>query len=332
MGEDVHVTRYILRRILFSIPVLLAIVFFSFLIVKMQPGGPFISRAASPMPENLRILMETRYGLHRPFQEQFMLYLGNVVRGDFGPMLQTPTQDVNEVIAATLPVTMQLGLMAMILGVVIGIPSGVIAAVNHNRSMDYMATLVAVAGISIPNLVLAPILVLLFGLKLDFLPIAYWGAEPPFNLGFLPPFTKEFFLHAVLPVCTLGVAVSASVARLLRSSLLDVLSEDYIRTARAKGLRERTVLFRHALRNAFIPALTIMGPLFVSLLPGLVIVENIFAINGLARAMVEAVFRHEYFLLSSSMLVFGLILVTGNLLADIMNVWLDPRISYSESK
>ena len=325
-------TRYIIRRILFSIPVLLAIVFFSFLIVKMQPGGPFISTAGgNSLPENLRILMETRYGLHRPFQEQFILYLGNILKGDFGPMFQNRTQDVNDVIASTLPVTLQLGIMAMILGLLIGVPAGVVAAVNHNRPLDYSSMLFAVAGISIPNLVLAPILVLLFGLKLDWFPIAYWGAEPPFTLGVLPSFTADFFKHAILPVATLGVAVSASIARLLRSSLLDVLSEDYIRTARAKGLRERTVLFRHALKNAFIPTLTILGPLFVSLLPGLVIVENIFAINGLARTMVDAVFRNEYFLLSSSMLVFGIVLVTGNLIADILYVWLDPRISYAES-
>jgi len=326
-------TRYILRRILFSIPVLLAIMFFSFLIVKMQPGGPFVSTTGgNPMPENLRVMMETRYGLHRPFQEQFLLYLGNVLRGNFGPMFNSSTQDVNEIIASTLPVTMQLGLMSMILGLMIGIPAGVVAAIHHNRPLDFFATLVAVAGISIPNLVLAPVLVIIFGLKLDILPIAYWGATPPFQLGFLPPLTLEFFQHAILPVATLGVAVSASVARLLRSSLLDVLSEDYIRTARAKGLRERAVLFRHALRNAFIPTLTILGPLFVSLLPGLVVVENIFAINGLARSMVEAVFHNEYFLLSSSILVFGIVLVMGNLLADILYVWLDPRISYSEQQ
>lgn len=326
-------TRYIVRRILFSIPVLLAILFFSFLIVKMQPGGPFVSTmGGNPMPENLRVIMETRYGLHRPFQEQFLLYLGNILRWDFGPMLNNQTQDVKDVIAMTLPVTVQLGFMSMILGLLIGIPAGVVAAVNHNKPLDFLATLVAVGGISIPNLVLAPVLVIVFGLKLDWLPIAYWGAVPPFQLGFLPPFTADFFLHAILPVVTLGVAVSASVARLLRSSLLDVLSEDYIRTARAKGLRERAVLFRHALRNAFIPTMTIIGPLFVALLPGLVIVENIFAINGLARSMVSAVFQSEFFLLSSSILVFGIVLVSGNLLADILYVWLDPRISYTEQQ
>jgi len=325
-------TRFIIRRILLSIPVLMAIVFFSFLMVRLQPEGPFNSTAGGhALPENLRLMMETRYGLHRPFQEQFLIYLGNVLQGDFGPLLRSRYQTVNEVIAYSLPISLQLGFMSILLGMLIGIPAGIIAALRHNRPMDYAATFVAVIGISIPNLVLAPVLVLFFGLKLNWLPIAFWGAEAPFMLGVLPPFDLNFIKHAVLPVSTLGFAISATIARLVRSSLLEVLSEDYIRTARAKGIRERMVLIRHALKNALIPTVTILGPLFVTLLPGMVIVENIFAINGLARVMVDSVFDSEYFLLSGSILAFAIILVTGNLLADILYVWLDPRITYRES-
>lgn len=326
-------TRFIARRILLSIPVLASIVFFSFLMVRLQPEGPFNSSAGgNPLPENLRLMMETRYGLHRPFQEQFLIYLGNVLQGDFGPLLRSRYQTVNEVIASSLPVSLQLGFSAIILGLLIGVPAGIIAALRHNRPMDYAATFVAVIGISIPNLVLAPVLVLFFGLRLNWLPIAFWGAEAPFTLGVLPPFDLNFIKHAILPVVTLGVAISATIARLVRSSLLEVLSEDYIRTARAKGIQERMVLIRHALKNALIPTVTILGPLFVTLLPGMVIVENIFAINGLARVMVDSVFDSEYFLLSGSILVFAIILVTGNLLADVLYVWLDPRISYRESR
>jgi oligopeptide transport system permease protein len=326
-------TRFIARRILLSIPVLASIVFFSFLMVRLQPEGPFNSSAGgNPLPENLRLMMETRYGLHRPFQEQFLIYLGNVLQGDFGPLLRSRYQTANEVIASSLPVSLQLGFSAIILGLLIGVPAGIIAALRHNRPMDYAATFVAVIGISIPNLVLAPVLVLFFGLRLNWLPIAFWGAEAPFTLGVLPPFDLNFIKHAILPVVTLGVAISATIARLVRSSLLEVLSEDYIRTARAKGIQERMVLIRHALKNALIPTVTILGPLFVTLLPGMVIVENIFAINGLARVMVDSVFDSEYFLLSGSILVFAIILVTGNLLADVLYVWLDPRISYRESR
>jgi ABC-type dipeptide/oligopeptide/nickel transport system permease component len=306
--------------------------FFSFLMVRLQPGGPFDSTAGgNPMPENLRILMETRYALHLPFQEQFLVYIGNVLQGDLGPMLQTRNLTVNEVVSQALPVTLQLGFMSLILGLFIGIPAGIIAALRHNRPMDYLATFVAVLGISIPNLVLAPVLVLFFGLRLGWFPIAFWASTPPYFLGFLPRFDLEFFKHAVLPTVTLATLVSATIARLVRSSLLEVMGQDYIRTARAKGLRERMVITVHALKNALIPTITILGPIFVTLLPGMVVVENIFAINGLARTMVESVFDREYFLLSSSILVFAVVLVTGNLIADILYVWLDPRISYREA-
>lgn len=325
-------TRYIIRRILLSIPVLIAILFFSFLMVRLQPHGPFEASAGGrSLPENVRLMMETRYGLHRPFQEQFLIYVGNILQGDFGPLLRSRHQSVSEVISSTLPVSLQLGLMSILTGLVIGVTAGIIAALRHARPLDYLATFIAVIGISIPNLVLAPVLVLVLGLRLDWFPIAFWGADPPFTLFFLPPLDLDFFRHAALPVITLGISISATIARLVRSSLLEVLSEDYIRTARAKGLRERIILLIHALKNALIPTVTILGPLFVALLPGMVIVEHIFGINGLARVMVNSVFSSEYFLLSGSILVFAVILVTGNLIADILYVFLDPRISYSGS-
>jgi oligopeptide transport system permease protein len=327
------VTRFIIRRILLSIPVLLAIMFFSFLMVRLQPEGPFNSSAGGrQMSENLRIQMETRYGLHRPFQEQFLVYIGNVLQGDLGPILGTRHGNVNQVIAGALPISLQLGVLSILFGLVIGLPAGVIAALYHNRALDYVATFLAVIGISIPNLVLAPVMVYVLGLKLNWLPIAFWGATAPFTLGVLPPFDLEFLQHAILPVGTLGIAISATIARLVRGSLLEVLSEDYIRTARAKGLREQSVLLLHAMKNALIPTVTVLGPLFVTLLPGMVIVENIFAINGLARVMVESVFQSEYFLLSSSILIFAVILVLGNLAADVLYVWLDPRITYRETR
>lgn len=325
-------SRYIFRRVLLSIPVLIAILFFAFLMVRLQPTGPFESSAGGhSLPENVRLMMETRYGLHRPFQEQFLIYVGNILKGDFGPLLRTRHQSVNEVIAAALPVSLQLGVMSILTGLIIGVPAGIVAALRHTRPLDYIATFIAVIGISIPNLVLAPVLIYFLGLKLGWFPIAFWGADPPFTLGFLPPLELSFFRHAALPVVTLGISISATIARLVRSSLLEVLSEDYIRTARAKGVRERVVLTTHALKNALIPTVTILGPLFVALLPGMVVVENIFGINGLARVMVDSVFDTEYFLLSSSILIFAVILVTGNLLADILYVFLDPRITYKAS-
>jgi oligopeptide transport system permease protein len=321
--------RYILRRILFSIPVLFTVVLFSFLLIRLQPNGPFAYTAAGfPMPESLRITLETRYGLNLPWYQQFIRYTANLLQGNLGPMLQTRFLDVNDVVAGALPVTLQLGILSLTLGLIIGVPAGVTAAIYHNSRADYLATFFAVMGISIPNLVLGPLLVWLFGIELDWLPIAFWGAEQPFVLGFLPKPSVDFWLHAVLPTVTLAVVISASVARLLRASLLEVLSKDYIRTARAKGLKERAILFRHALKNAFIPTLTVLGPILVTLLPGTIVVENIFALNGLGRQLVESVFRREYFLMTSSMLIFAFLLVIGNLITDVLYAYLDPRISY----
>lgn len=321
--------RYIIRRILFSIPVLFTVVLFSFLLIRLQPNGPFAATPAGfPMAESTRTTLETRYGLNLPWYQQFVRYVGNLMQGNFGPMLRSRFLDVNEIIAGALPVTLQLGGLALILGLIIGIPAGVTAAIYHNSRIDYLATFLAVLGISIPNLVLGPSLVWLFGMKLDWLPMAFWGAEQPFVLGVLPHLSVDFWLHAILPTVTLAVVISASVARLLRASLLEVLSKDYIRTARAKGLKEQAVLFRHALKNAFIPTLTVLGPILVTLLPGTIVVENIFALNGLGRQLVESVFDREYFLMTSSMLIFAILLVLGNLITDVLYAYLDPRISY----
>jgi oligopeptide transport system permease protein len=323
------VRNYILRRLLFSIPVLVALLLFTFLLVRLQPSGPFeTTSAGNPVPDAVRAAMEHEYGLDRPLFEQFARYLGQILRGNFGPMLRSPYLTVNEIITNTLPVTLQLGALALLLGTAIGLPAGVYAAIHHNTRKDYFATLVAVAGMSVPTLAIAPFLVIYFGLRLGWFPIAFWAAEPPFFLGLFPQPTPDFFTHAALPVISIGIGVSAGIARLTRASLLEELSEDYIRTARAKGLVERMVIFRHALKNALIPVVTLIGPMLVTILPGVIVVENIFAINGLGRNMIRAIFDREYFLLSSSILVFSLIIILGNLLADIAYAWLDPRIHY----
>jgi ABC-type dipeptide/oligopeptide/nickel transport system permease component len=280
------------------------------------------------MPEQVRILMERRYGLDKPLYEQFFVYVGNLLQGDFGPLLRSTSQDVNDVVAQTFPVSIQLGLLALILGFVIGIPAGVLAALKHNSALDHTATFVAVLGVSIPNLVLGPLLILIFGVYLDWFPIAFWGANPPFILGFLPRPTVEFWTHAALPTVTLGTGLSAVIARLTRAGLLDVLNEDYIRTARAKGLREALVINRHALRNSLIPVVTILGPLLAAIVTGSLITELIFALNGMGRQFVGSVQSREYFLLTSLTLIYGVLLIMGNLLVDIMYAWLDPRIRY----
>ncbi|MGD8633328.1 MAG: ABC transporter permease [Anaerolineales bacterium] len=321
-------TKYIIRRVLFSIPVLIAISLATFLMIQALPGGPFDVVGTKAMPEQMRQLLERRYGLDRPLYEQYFLYVGNLIKGDLGPMLRFRGQDVNDIVAQSLPVSMQLGVLAIGLGFVIGIPAGIIAALKHNSLVDHAATFIAVLGVSVPNLVLGPLLILVFGVYLDWFPIAFWGADPPFILGIFPRPTADFWLHAVMPVFALGTGISAQVARLTRAGLLEVLTEDYVRTARAKGLRERMVIIVHALKNSLIPVATILGPLLAALLTGTFVVEQIFALNGLGRYFVNSVNQREYFLLTSITLVYGLFLIGGNLFVDIMYAWLDPRIRY----
>ena len=321
-------TRYIARRVLVSVPVLFAIALATFLLIQTLPGGPFSTVGLKSMPEPIRLVMERRYGLDRPLPEQFLRYMGNLLRGDLGPMLHTPGQSVNDVVARTLPVSIQLGLLSLAIGFAIGLPAGLLAAWKRNTVVDRSATFLAVLGASIPGVVLAPALILLFAVKLDWLPIAFWGAEAPYFLGFLPRPTVEFWRHAALPALALGVGLSAGFARLLRASLLEVLAEDYTRTARAKGLSESRVLLRHALKNAFIPVATTLGPLLAGVLTGTFIIEQIFALDGLGRQFVQSVGNREYFLLTSITLIYALILVAGNLMVDILYVWLDPRIRY----
>jgi oligopeptide transport system permease protein len=280
------------------------------------------------MPEEMRIVMERRYGLGEPLPEQFVRYLGNLLRGDLGPMLHARHQTVNDVVAQAWPVSIQLGILSLLVGLAIGIPAGVIAAMRRNTFIDYSTTFLAVLGDSIPTVILGPLLILVFAIRLDWLPVAFWGAEPPFFLGFLPPLSGDFFQHAVLPVLVLGTGLSAGIARMLRASLLEVLSEDYTLTARAKGLAEPVVVSRHALKNALIPIVTMLGPMLAGVVTGTFIVEQIFALNGLGRKFVESVNTREYFLLTSLTLIYAVVLVVGNLWVDIVYAWLDPRIRY----
>jgi oligopeptide transport system permease protein len=321
-------TKYIIRRLIFSIPVVFLMILVTFLLVHSMPGGPFDTVGTKTMPEPIKEILEQRYGLDRPLYEQFFLYFKNLLTGDLGPLLDNSGRNVNDIVAATFPVSIQLGLMATIIAFVIGIPVGIIAALNHNGFLDYFVTFVTVLFRSIPSLVLAPILIYTFGVYLDWLPIAFWGANPPFFLGVFPPLTWQFFSHALMPVAAMGTGMAASIARLTRAGLLEVLNQDYIRTARAKGLKERTVISIHALKNSLIPIATIVGPMLAGVVTGTLILEQMFAINGMGKKFVSSVNEREYFLLTSLTLIYGILLIMGNLLVDIMYAWLDPRIRY----
>ena len=321
-------TKYIIRRLIFSIPVVFLMILVTFLLVHSMPGGPFDTVGTKTMPEPIKELLEQRYGLNRPLYEQFFLYLKNLMSGDLGPLLDSSGRNVNDIVAATFPVSIQLGLMATFIAFLIGIPVGIIAALNHNGFLDYLVTFITVLFRSIPALVLAPILIYTFGVYLDWFPIFQWGANPPFFLGIFPPFTWKFFSHAIMPVAAMGTGMAASIARLTRAGLLEVLNQDYIRTARAKGLKEKTVISIHALKNSLIPIATIVGPMLAGVVTGTLILEQMFAINGMGKRFVSSVNEREYFLLTSLTLIYGVLLILGNLLVDIMYAWLDPRIRY----
>jgi len=337
-------TRYIIRRILSFIPVLLAIALFTFVLMRAIPGGPFDFVGDKSLPPEVVANIEAKYHLDWPMWKQFVSYMigddllgeegasKGVIRGDLGPSLRYRGQMVNEIISTTFPTSAQLGVLSILLALLIGIPTGIIAALNQNTMADYSSTFVAIIFLSVPNLVLAPILIWIFALALGWFPVAGWGAKPPFMLGFLPQFSElfswSFWSHAILPVFALGTAFSASVMRLTRGSLLQVIREDYIRTARAKGLRERAVITVHALKNSLIPVITILGPLFAAVVTGTFVVEQIFGINGMGKHFILSVGNRDYQVITGLTLLYGLILVVANLMVDISYAWLDPRIRY----
>jgi oligopeptide transport system permease protein len=335
--------RYIIRRILQFIPVLLGVTLFTFVLMRAIPGGPFEFAGDRSLPPQIVANLEAKYHLDWPMWKQFVSYvvgddiLGleggsrGVIRGDFGPSLHFRGQEVSDIIAVTLPVSAQLGFMSLLLGVMIGIPAGIIAALNQNTWIDYLSTFGAVFFLSVPNMVLAPILIWIFALKLGWFPVATWGAKPPYLLGFLPRLEQlnaEYFSHAVMPVFALGTSMAAGFTRLTRASLLQVIGEDYIRTARAKGLRERVVIVVHALKNSLIPVVTILGPAFAALLTGTFIVESIFGINGMGKHFVNSIGNRDYQVITGVTLIYAFVLVIANLFVDISYAWLDPRIRY----
>ncbi len=304
--------QYIIRRLLQFIPVILAVTIFTFTMVRVIPGGPFDRIGDKTLPPEIIANLEAKYDLDKPVWQQYLDYLWNLLHFDLGPSFQYRTRTVNDIIGESLPVSAQLGVMSVLLSLIIGIPMGCIAALKHNTTIDYVSTFIAILGRSIPSVVLGPVSIWLFALVLGWFPVARWEGPK----------------YWVLPVFTLGTAYSAGIARLTRGSLLEVLREDYIRTARAKGLREAVVVARHALKNALIPVITYLGPILAAVLTGTFVVETIFGIPGLGKHFVESVNNRDYPLVMGTALLYALLLVTANLLVDITYAWLDPRIRY----
>ncbi len=300
---------YILRRILQSIPVILVVVTATFFMVRAAPGGPFDEERSVP-PEVMQSL-NARYNLDAPLWQQYTDYLGNLLRGDFGPSFRFANRSVNEIIAAGFPVTLELSLYAILVALVVGLFSGILASLRANTLQDYIPMSAAMAGICLPNFVLGPLLILCFGIWLGWVPVSGWGATPG---------------DKILPALTLGSTYAAYIARISRGSMLEVLSQDYIRTARAKGLSPGRIVVVHALRGALNPVVSFMGPAIAGLLAGSFVVETVFQIPGLGRFYVEAAFNRDYTMILGCTVFFAVLIILCNLIADILLVWMNPRL------
>ncbi len=307
--------RFILYRLLQAIPVLLVVVTVTFFLVRLAPGGPFSAEKAVP-PEVLRAL-EARYHLDQPLSKQYLSYLNDLLHGDFGPSFRYPGRSVDEMIFSGLPTTAELGLYALLISLVLGTTAGVIAALRPNTAQDYLPMSAAMIGICLPSFLLGPLLLLVFGVWLEWVPVSGWGNVPG---------------DKILPALTLASGYTAYVARLSRGGMLEVMSQDYIRTARAKGLPEWVVVVKHGLRGGLIPVVAFAGPAFAGLLSGSFVVETIFQIPGLGRFYVQAAFNRDYTMIMGTTVFFAVLIVVFNLLADIAAVWLNPRLRHQYRK
>jgi len=300
---------YTLRRIGGFLPVLFVIVSLSFFMMRLAPGGPFDQERA--LPEQVRANVEARYHLHEPLWRQYLRYLGDVARGDLGPSFRYPDRSVNELLALGFPVSLTLGACALAVAVAIGGTAGILAGIRRNTVLDHLTMSVALGGISVPNFVLGPILMLIFALGLGWLPVAGWGT----------------WKHLVLPSLTLGTFYAAYVARLTRAGMLEIIHQDFIRTARAKGLAEAVVVLRHALPSAAIPVVTYLGPAAAAILTGSVVVETIFSIPGIGRYFVGSALNRDYTMVLGTVVSYSVLLLLLNLLVDLLHAYLDPRVT-----
>jgi oligopeptide transport system permease protein len=301
--------RFAIGRLLQAIPVLLIVISATFLLVHSAPGGPFSADKAVP-PEVIKAL-EAQYNLDQTLWQQYVSYLGDVVQGDFGPSFKYSGRTVNELIAAGLPITAELGLYALLIALIIGVAAGVIAAIRPNTLQDYIPMSAAMLGICMPSFLLGPLLVLVFGIYLDWLPVSGWGDIPG---------------DKILPSITLGAGYAAYIARLSRGGMLEILSQDYIRTARAKGLSEPLIIAKHALRGGLIPVVAFLGPAFAGLIGGSFVVETIYQIPGLGRFYVQAAFNRDYTMILGMTVFFATLIILFNLLSDMLAIWLNPKL------
>lgn len=304
--------KFILKRVLEAIPTLFILITFSFFLMRLAPGSPFTSERAYP-PEVMANI-EAKYHLNEPLHKQYLLYLKNLSKGDFGPSFKYKDQSVNDLIGAAFPVSLKLGSIAFLFALILGISAGTLAALKQNSRWDYILMSMSMTGVIMPSFVFAPLLVLFFAIWLGWLPAGGW------NEGALP--------YLILPVASLTIGYVAGIARIMRGSMIEVLHSNFIRTAKAKGLSTRRIILKHALRPALLPVITYLGPAFVGIITGSMVIESVFGLPGMGKLFVNGALNRDYSLVLSLTILVGSLTILFNMIVDILYAVIDPKIRY----
>ncbi len=307
--------KYSLRRLASAIPTLFLLITVAFFLIRIAPGGPFDSERA--LPPEIEANLAAKYHLDEPLVFQYARYLWQIARLDFGPSFHYRDWTVNDLILQGAPVSFTLGILALAIALVVGVLVGAWAALRQNRPGDYAVMSFAMIGISIPNFVMAPLLILLFAITLGWLPAGGWEYTPS---------------RTVLPVVTLALPMIAYIARITRGSMIEVLHSSYIRTVRAKGMPEKEVILRHALKPALLPVISYLGPAAAAIMTGSVVVERIFTIPGIGTYFVQGALNRDYTLVMGVVILYGMLIILFNFLVDLLYAWLDPRIHYDDGE
>ncbi|MDD1781264.1 oligopeptide ABC transporter permease OppB [Enterovibrio sp. ZSDZ35] len=304
--------RLIFTRTLEAIPTLLVLITISFFLMRFAPGNPFSSE--KPLPPEVMQNINAKYGLDKPLLEQYTTYLGNVLQGDFGPSFKYKDYTVNELVGSALPVSAKVGFYAFILTVVLGVTIGTVAALRQNSWLDYLVMSTSMFGVVLPSFVLAPVLIYIFSIGLGWLPAGGW------NGGAIQ--------YMILPIVAMSFLYIATFARITRGSMIETLNSNFIRTAKAKGLSMHYIVIKHALRPAMLPVVSYMGPAFVGIITGSVVIETIFGLPGIGKLFVNAAFNRDYSLVMGITILIGALFIIFNAIVDILLAWLDPKIRY----
>ncbi|HBT26756.1 MULTISPECIES: ABC transporter permease [Caldanaerobacter] len=299
--------RYILNRLVISLITAWVLVTIVFFLVRLLPGDPFLSEKVTP---EIKQNMIKYYGFDKPLHIQYIRYISNLLKGDLGYSLRYKNRTVNEVIKQAFPYSADLGIRAVIFATIVGITLGIIAALNRNKPLDYLSMFIAIVGISVPGFVIGPLLQYIFAIKLKLLPVAQWKG----------------FAYTIMPTFALSLGSIALIARLMRASMLDVVNQDYIKTAKSKGLSPTQIVWKHQIRNAILPVITVLGPVTATLLTGTFVIEQIFAIPGLGKFYILGIQNLDYSMVLGMTVFYGLFLIAANFIVDIIYGIIDPRI------